>query len=68
MFKTTIKELSERLEVSYASALGLVKFLEEKELAKDIGRQKEEGQKGKGSTIWEISDGANDGLLDEFFK
>lgn len=54
-FIGSIKQLAERLKVEYASAAGLVKVLVELGLARETGKEvKEEGKRGKGSTLWAL--------------
>jgi hypothetical protein len=52
--KTTVKSLASKFGVEYVEITGLVKLLSAKGLAKEVGIDKVEGTKGKGSTIWEL--------------
>lgn len=52
--QVTIKLVAKKLNIEYAIAQGIVKFMEIKQLAKEIGVEKTPGAKGKGSKLYEI--------------
>lgn len=54
MFEGTIRSLAEKLEVEYAVAQGLMKFLSTKKIASDVGVEKPKNGNGKGATIWKV--------------
>lgn len=52
--KTTTKEFAERLNLDYAIASGVLRFLELKGHAKMVGVRPNLSRKGKGSKVYDI--------------
>lgn len=53
-FRTTAKVLTETLKSDYQSIQGLLKLMESKGMAKQVGKEPTKTGKGKPSIIWEL--------------
>jgi predicted transcriptional regulator len=57
--QTTINQLAKKMNCDRQLVYGLIKFLEHRGLAKEVGKEKASGGRGKPSIVYEVPDTVN---------